>query len=214
MTINRQELALVETIALPGRVTSSGQDAIERAVASILKAVGENPDREGLKKTPARVARMFTELLSGYGIDPAELINGAMFDPEGVTYSEMIVVTGIDYSSLCEHHMLPVVGQAHVAYIPSERVIGLSKIPRIVDMFARRLQLQERMTQQIADFLMTTLDPIGVGVVVEGNHSCATLRGVKKANTRMTTSAMTGAFKDSEKTRTEFLAHLSRASRV
>lgn len=181
--------------------------AIEEAVRTILDSVGEDPDRSGLLGTPDRVARMYQELLEGYHTDPEKLINNALFDVE---YQEMVIVQDIDFFSLCEHHMLPFHGRAHVAYIPSNKVIGLSKIPRIVDMFARRLQVQERMTQQIANFLMEAINPIGVGVVVEGIHMCSMMRGVKKANSWMTTSAMVGIFEENEKTRAEFMSHLQR----
>ncbi|MCI0712591.1 MAG: GTP cyclohydrolase I FolE [Chloroflexi bacterium] len=181
--------------------------AIENAVREILAGVGEDPDREGLQGTPDRVARMYSELLEGYRINPEKLINGALFD---VDYQEMVIVQDIDFFSLCEHHMLPFYGRANVAYIPKKKVIGLSKIPRIVDMFARRLQVQERMTQQIAEFLMEAIEPEGVGVVVEGLHMCSMMRGVKKANSWMTTSAMVGMFRENEKTRNEFMAHLQR----
>ena len=182
---------------------------IECSVQVILEAIGEDPNREGLLRTPARVARMYEELTAGYHVDPDQLINDAIFD---VQYDQMVVVKDIDYYSLCEHHMLPFLGRAHVAYIPNGRVIGLSKIPRIVEMFARRLQVQERMTQQIAQFLMDTLDPLGVAVVAEGLHMCAAMRGVKKANARMTTSAMLGTFKDNRATREEFFQHIGRDS--
>lgn len=182
---------------------------IECSVQVILDAIGENLNREGLLRTPARVARMYEELTAGYHVDPDQLINDAIFD---VTYDQMVVVRDIDYYSLCEHHMLPFLGQAHIAYIPDGRVIGLSKIPRIVEMFARRLQVQERMTQEIAEFLMDTLHPLGVAVVAEGLHMCAAMRGVKKANARMTTSAMLGTFKDNRATREEFFQHIGRAS--
>lgn len=182
--------------------------AIEEAVRTILTSVGDDPERDGLRQTPDRVARMYGELLEGYRVDPEKLINGALFD---VDYQEMVLVRDIEFYSLCEHHMLPFIGKAHVAYIPNGKVIGLSKIPRIVDMFARRLQVQERMTQQIADFLMTVLEPQGVAVVVEGAHMCAMMRGVKKANARMITSAMLGAFRNDEKTRAEFLDHVERS---
>lgn len=182
---------------------------IECSVQVILDAIGENLNREGLLRTPARVARMYEELTAGYHVDPDQLINDAIFD---VTYDQMVVVRDIDYYSLCEHHMLPFLGQAHIAYIPDGRVIGLSKIPRIVEMFARRLQVQERMTQEIAEFLMHTLHPLGVAVVAEGLHMCAAMRGVKKANARMTTSAMLGTFKDNRATREEFFQHIGRAS--
>ena len=187
---------------------SQDSDTILEAVATILRAVGEDPERDGLLKTPERVARMYCELLAGYRMDPEKLINNAVFDVE---YDEMVLVTDIEFYSLCEHHMLPFVGRAHVAYIPRDKVLGLSKIPRIVDMFARRLQVQERMTQQIANFLMDVLDPLGVGLVVEGAHMCAMMRGVKKANARMVTSTMLGVFRDNEKTRAEFLSHVQRS---
>ena len=180
---------------------------IECAVTSILEAIGEDPEREGLLRTPNRVSRMYEELTAGYHVDPARLINDAVFD---VHYEEMVLVKDIDYYSMCEHHMLPFLGRAHVAYIPDGKVIGLSKIPRIVEMFARRLQVQERMTQQIAEFLDETLHPKGVAVVVEGLHMCSVMRGVKKANARMSTSAMLGEFKENQAIRDEFLAHLER----
>jgi GTP cyclohydrolase I len=180
---------------------------IECAVRDILEAIGEDPEREGLVRTPNRVARMYEELTAGYHVDPVHLINDAIFD---VDYDQMVIVRDIDFYSMCEHHMLPFLGQAHVAYIPDGKVIGLSKIPRIVEMFARRLQVQERMTQQIAEFLDETLHPLGVAVVAEGLHMCAAMRGVKKANARMVTSAMLGTFKESSTTRNEFFDHIER----
>jgi len=150
---------------------------------------------------------MYAELTAGYHVDADRLINGAIFD---VDYSEMVVVRGISFSSLCEHHLLPFFGTAAVAYIPRGRVIGLSKIPRVVEMFARRLQVQERLTQQVADFLMERLDPKGVGVVMEATHLCAAMRGVRKPGTLMTTSAVLGLFRSNDKTRAEFLSHLDR----
>jgi GTP cyclohydrolase I len=184
-------------------------DDIECAVQTILEVIGEDPKREGLLRTPNRVARMYEELTAGYHVDPVKLVNDAIFD---VDYSEMVVVKDIDFYSLCEHHMLPFFGRAHVAYIPSGKVIGLSKIPRIVEMFARRLQVQERMTTQIADFLNDTLHPQGVAVVVEGAHMCSMMRGVKKANARMVTSAVLGIFSENSKTRAEFMEHIGRPS--
>lgn len=180
---------------------------IECAVRDILASIGEDVEREGLLRTPNRVARMYEELTAGYHVDPERLINDAIFDVE---YDEMVIVREIDYYSMCEHHMLPFLGRAHVAYIPDGKVIGLSKIPRIVEMFARRLQVQERMTQQIAEFLEETLHPKGVAVVCEGVHMCAAMRGVKKANARMVTSAMLGTFKKNQATRNEFFAHIER----
>lgn len=180
---------------------------VEEAVRVILRGVGEDPDRPGLERTPARVRRMYAELTAGYHVDPARLLNGAVFE---VDYSEMVVVRGIPFSSLCEHHLLPFFGTAAVAYIPRGRVVGLSKIPRIVEMYARRLQVQERLTQQVADLLMERLDPKGVGVVMEATHLCAVMRGIRKPGTVMTTSAVLGLFRTSEKSRSEFLAHLER----
>jgi GTP cyclohydrolase IA len=182
-------------------------DRIEKAATEILTAVGEDPNREGLLNTPHRVAKMYGELLSGYRTDPTKLLNNAIFDVE---YDDMVIVKDIEFSSLCEHHMLPFIGHAHVAYIPRGKVIGLSKIPRVVDMFARRLQVQERMTRQIADFINEVLDPLGVAVVVDGKHMCSMMRGVKKHDSSMTTSTMLGIFRENLSTRNEFMAHLSR----
>jgi GTP cyclohydrolase I len=181
--------------------------AVESAIAQILNAVGEDPQREGLQFTPRRVARMYHELLGGYTMDPQALINGALFN---VKYDEMVLVRDIEFYSICEHHMLPFIGRVHVAYIPDGKVLGLSKIPRVVDMYARRLQVQERMTRQIADFLRDLLKPQGVAVVVEAMHLCSMMRGVKKHDARMTTSAMHGAFRANLATRQEFLANISR----
>ena len=183
--------------------------AIEQAVSQILSAVGENPQREGLQFTPRRVARMYNELLGGYHVDPHTVINGALFD---VKYDEMVLVREIEFYSLCEHHMLPFMGRVHVAYIPDGKVLGLSKIPRVVDIYARRLQVQERMTRQIADFLRDLLKPQGVAVVVEAMHLCSMMRGVKKHDARMTTSAMHGAFRANLATRQEFLDNISRGA--
>ncbi|MEE8569279.1 MAG: GTP cyclohydrolase I FolE [Anaerolineales bacterium] len=180
---------------------------IEAAIHQLLQAFGEDACREGLERTPERVARMFDELLAGYRVDPFKLINEALFD---VDYEDMVIVRDIEFYSLCEHHLLPFIGRAHVAYLPNGKVIGLSKIPRVVDLFARRLQVQERMTRQIADFLEAAIHPHGVAVVVEGLHLCSKIRGVKKANARMVTSAMCGSFKENEITRNEFLNHISR----
>jgi GTP cyclohydrolase I len=183
--------------------------AIEEAITQMLTAFGENPSRKGLLRTPERVANMYTELLSGYRVDPIKIVNDALFE---VTYDEMVIVRDIEFYSLCEHHLLPFMGRAHVAYLPSGRVIGLSKIPRIVDVFAHRLQVQERMTRQIADFINDALMPKGVGVVVEALHLCTMMRGVKKHDARMTTSAVHGAFRRSLATRQEFFDNISRGS--
>lgn len=192
---------------LPGE--DIDQTVIRDAIEMILSAIGEDSKREGLIRTPDRVARMYAELLDGYRMDPEALLNGALFDED---YDEMVVVRDIEFYSLCEHHLLPFLGRAHVAYFPKGKVVGLSKIPRIVDMFARRLQVQERMTRQIAEFIHQLLNPYGVAVVVEGLHLCATMRGVKKHDARMTTSAMLGAFRNSLATRQEFLDFISRGA--
>jgi GTP cyclohydrolase I len=183
--------------------------SIEEAIDQLLKAVGENPTRSGLERTPGRVAEMYAELLVGYRTDPVAMVNDALFE---VTYDEMVLVRDIEFYSLCEHHLLPFLGKAHVAYFPRGKVIGLSKIPRIVDLFSRRFQLQERLTRQIADFIDELLDPHGVAVVVEGVHLCAMMRGVQKHEARMTTSAMLGAFRTSIATRQEFLDNISRGA--
>ncbi len=175
---------------------------IHEIVRQLLIQVGEDPDREGLVDTPRRVADMYAELTSGYRLDPHELIGNAIFN---VDYDSMVVVKDIEFYSLCEHHIVPFYGHVHVGYIPEGRVIGASKIPRVIDHFARRLQLQERMTEQIARFLEEAVGPRGLGVVAEGIHLCMAMRGVQKQDTRMVTSAMTGAFRKDPKTRTEFL---------
>ena len=201
-----------ETVrAIADLIDNGGIDekTIEKAVEAIIKAVGEDPQREGLQRTPERVASAYSELLAGYRTDPIELLNGALFD---VNYDEMVIVRDIEFYSLCEHHMIPFLGRAHVAYLPNGRVIGLSKIPRIVDMFARRLQVQERMTQQIADLINELLNPRGVAVVLEGVHLCSMMRGVKKHDARMTTSSMLGHFRKNMATRQEFLDNISRGS--
>ncbi len=201
-----------ETVrAIADLIDNGGIDekTIEKAVEAIIKAVGEDPQREGLQRTPERVASAYSELLAGYRTDPIELLNGALFD---VNYDEMVIVRDIEFYSLCEHHMIPFLGRAHVAYLPNGRVIGLSKIPRIVDMFARRLQVQERMTQQIADLINELLNPRGVAVVLEGVQQCSMMRGVKKHDARMTTSSMLGHFRKNMATRQEFLDNISRGS--
>jgi GTP cyclohydrolase I len=180
---------------------------VEQAVRDILVEIGEDPDRDGLVATPERVHRMYRELTAGYRVDPERLINGAIFEAD---YSEMVVVKDIPFHSLCEHHLLPFFGSAAVAYIPHGRLIGLSKIPRIVEMFARRLQVQERLTVQVAEFLMERLQPRGVGVVIEASHLCAVMRGVRKPGTIMTTSHVLGLFRSADRTRAEFFSHLER----
>jgi GTP cyclohydrolase I len=178
------------------------------AVRSILIEIGEDPEREGLLKTPERVSRMLKEVTKGYRTDPVRLINGALFE---VDYNDMVLVKDIEFFSLCEHHLLPFFGRAHVAYIPQRKVIGLSKIPRIVEMFARRLQVQERMTIQIAGLIQEVLNPEGVAVVVEGQHLCAMMRGVKKAQASMTTRTMLGSFQKDPNLRSEFLSQVTKS---
>ena len=189
----------------------SGVDinSTEDAIRHLLNSIGEKPEREGLKNTPNRVARMYTQLLSGYNADPYKIVNGALFN---ITYDEMVIVRDIEFYSLCEHHMLPFMGKAHIAYMPAGKVIGLSKIPRIVDIYARRLQVQERMTRQVADMLEELLEPKGVAVVLEGIHLCTMMRGVMKHSARMTTSAMHGSFRTNPATRQEFLENISRGA--
>lgn len=184
------------------------EEAVRRATEELILAIGENPRRQGLVDTPKRVARAYRELVSGYTTDPVELLNNAVFD---VDYDDMVIVSDIRYYSLCEHHMLPFIGRAHVAYIPRGKVVGLSKIPRIVDMFSRRLQVQERLTRQIAEFLVEVLDPKGVAVVMTADHMCSTIRGVMKHDANMTTSAMLGDFRHKQTTRNEFLMHIQRS---
>ncbi|MEW6300534.1 MAG: GTP cyclohydrolase I FolE [Thermodesulfobacteriota bacterium] len=176
---------------------------IEDHVRQILLYMGEDPEREGLVKTPTRVARAFEYLTKGYAQDPKEVIGRAMFTEED--YQEMVLVKDIDFFSLCEHHILPFFGRAHVAYIPKHRIVGLSKIPRLVEVFARRLQVQERLTTQIANTLMEELDPLGVGVIIRAEHLCMRMRGVEKQNSIVTTSAMLGAFRTHQETREEFI---------
>src|SRR6187399_2433036 len=171
-------------------------------VRQMLAALGEDPDREGLRETPRRVDKSLTFLTSGYRADIDEIVNGALFTVE---YNEMVMVRDIDVYSLCEHHLLPFFGKCHIAYIPDGRVIGLSKIPRIVDVFARRLQVQERLTSQIAELIKDRIKPLGVAVVMEATHLCMAMRGVQKQNSYTITSAMLGAFRDQGRTRLEFL---------
>ena len=182
------------------------QDLIRRLLAEL----GEDPDREGLQRTPKRVEKALRFLTSGYDANIDEVLNEALFT---VDYNEMVIVKDIDFYSLCEHHLLPFFGKCHIAYIPTNRVIGLSKIPRIVDVFSRRLQIQERLTSQIADTIKEKITPLGVAVVIEATHLCMSMRGVEKQNSRAVTSAMIGAFRDTARTRMEFLELLKLGSR-
>jgi GTP cyclohydrolase I len=187
------------------------KEIVANSVLNILYAVGEDPQREGLVNTPMRVSKSYDELLAGYTVDPFALLNNALFDVE---YNEMVIVSDIDFYSMCEHHLLPIIGKAHVAYIPDQKVVGLSKIPRIVEAYARRLQVQERMTQQIAQLINQLVEPQGVAVIVDGVHMCVAMRGAKKSNARMRTSALTGLFLRSEKTRSEFMEHIGSLHRT
>lgn len=179
--------------------------ALQTSFLELLKAIGEDPHREGLLKTPERAARAFAFLTQGYRQDVEQIVNGAIFESDA---SEIVLVKDIELYSMCEHHLLPFIGRAHVAYIPKGKVIGLSKVARIVDVFARRLQIQENLTTQIAESLMDCLQPAGVAVVVEAKHLCMMMRGVEKQNSVMKTSCLLGTFKDDARTRSEFLALL------
>jgi GTP cyclohydrolase I len=184
-------------------------EIVQQSARAMLVAFGEDIERDGLQRTPERIARMYDELLSGYRADPVAMLNDALFE---VNYEEMVIMRDIEFYSLCEHHMLPFMGRVHVAYIPNGRVIGLSKIPRIVDMFSHRLQVQERMTRQVGDFINLVLQPRGVAVVVEAIHLCSMMRGVKKHDARMTTSTMQGVFRTDVAQRMEFLDNISRSA--
>ena len=187
------------------RIDNQSREVLQEAYRNLLEAIGEDPDRQGLLRTPIRAARALEFLTQGYRQNLDEIVNGAIFDSEA---SEIILVKDIELYSLCEHHLLPFIGRAHVAYIPSGKVIGLSKVARIVDVFARRLQIQENLTTQIAESLMKCLEPDGVAVVVEAKHLCMMMRGVEKQNSVMKTSCLLGAFKDDARTRSEFLSLL------
>ncbi len=184
------------------REKTGGARALEAAVRELIREVGENPEREGLLKTPSRVAESLRFLTRGYRQDIQQVLNGALYS---TPYDEMVIVKDIEIFSLCEHHMLPFFGRCHVAYVPTDKVIGLSKIPRLVDVFARRLQIQERLTTQIAETIMEYIKPQGVGVIIEAKHLCMIMRGVEKQNSVAVTSAMLGVFRDCDQTRAEFL---------
>ena len=178
-------------------------EKIKNLTAQLLKEIGEDPSREGLLKTPSRVSKAWSFFSGGYKQDLSKIINNAIFNEDS---KDMVVVRDVEFFSLCEHHLLPFLGKAHVAYIPNGKVIGLSKIPRIIDMFARRLQVQERLTRQIAETVKDVLDPVGVAVIMEGQHMCMQMRGVEKQNSLATTSSMLGKFRESDRTRSEFLS--------
>mgnify|MGYP001341107351 CR=1 FL=1 len=183
-------------------MTDNSRKNIKKITKELLKEIGENPNREGLLRTPSRVAKAWEYLSKGYSQDIKQLINGAIFNEE---YDQMVAVKDIEFYSMCEHHLLPFFGHAHIAYIPNGKIIGLSKIPRILDMFSRRLQVQERMTQEVANMLNEALEPKGVAVIIEAQHMCMQMRGVEKRQSYMSTSAMLGIFRDEDKTRKEFL---------
>ena len=192
-----------EFSSLTDREESAASEPLEEAVRAFLRELGDDPTREGLLRTPHRVARSLRFLTSGYHQDVDKVLNGALYS---VAYDEMVIVKDIEIFSLCEHHLLPFFGRCHVAYIPTDKVIGLSKIPRLVDVFARRLQVQERLTTQIAETIMEKIKPLGVGVVIEAKHLCMIMRGVEKQNSVAVTSAMLGVFRDEIETRQEFLS--------
>jgi len=187
------------------------QQAAEEAVRELLRQIGEDPDREGLERTPHRVVEAMKFLTRGYGQSARKIINGALFTED--SYQEMILCKDLDFYSMCEHHLLPFMGKAHIAYLPNHRIIGLSKIARLVEIFARRLQVQERLTTQIAQTLMTEIEPLGVAVVLEAEHLCMRMRGVEKQNSWVTTSAMLGVFRTNLETRQEFMNLLRRSAR-
>jgi GTP cyclohydrolase I len=190
-------------------IRAHDEQTIAPLIKEVLLKLGENPDREGLARTPQRVDQALKFLTSGYRVDLGKLINGALYE---VKYDEMVVVKDIEFFSLCEHHLLPFFGKMHVAYLPHNKVIGLSKIPRIVDAFARRLQIQERLTQEVAQTIQEAIDPVGVGVICEARHFCMMMRGVEKQHSGAMTSAMLGAFRDKKKTRDEFLSLVNHRS--
>jgi GTP cyclohydrolase I len=205
-----KKLNAAEVVGSMDMESNEKNERIEKLVYQLLVELGEDPDREGLIKTPHRVAKSLQFLTRGYNQDPEALINEAIFSEDD---NEMVVLTNIDFYSMCEHHMLPFHGKAHVGYVPNGKIIGVSKLARIVDLFARRLQVQERLTRQVANFLMETLEPHGVAVVMEGSHMCMKMRGVEKQNSLMVTSSMLGEFRENLATREEFL-QLLRSSKL
>lgn len=199
-TANPADLAMSDSSNAAGRPS---REEAEAAVRTLLNWAGDDPDREGLRETPARVVRAYEEFFSGYAVDPVEFLNRTFSETEG--YDEIVVLRDIRVESHCEHHMVPIVGRAHVGYLPKNRVVGISKIARLVDAYARRLQIQEKLTAQIANTMQEVLDPRGVAVVIEASHECMTTRGVRKSGAAMVTSRMLGAFRDDPATRREFL---------
>jgi GTP cyclohydrolase I len=195
--MNEERFSTLDELGSP-----TTHDALEENVRALVRELGEDPGRDGLLKTPQRVARSLRFLTSGYHQDLDQILNGALYE---VAYDEMVIVKDIEVFSLCEHHLLPFFGRCHVAYVPTQKVIGLSKIPRLVDVFARRLQVQERLTTQIAETIMAKINPQGVAVVIEAKHLCMVMRGVEKQNSVAVTSAMLGIFRDCDQTRAEFL---------
>jgi len=193
----------VEELPLAEPGAAGPAESIAGHIRSVLRSIGEDPERDGLRHTPERFEKAFRFLTSGYHQDPEKLLNGAMFQ---VCYDQMVLVKDIEFYSLCEHHLLPFFGKCHVAYLPDKKVVGLSKIPRLVNMFARRLQIQERLTNQIANAIQQKITPLGVGVVIEARHLCMVMRGVEKEHSHAVTSAMLGSFKENPKTREEFLS--------
>lgn len=184
-------------------MSDSDQQSFQNAVKTMIQSVGENPGREGLLKTPERVFKAYEFIFGGYKLDPNEVLKSALFSS---TNDEMVLIKDIELYSTCEHHLLPIIGRAHVAYIPDGKVVGLSKIPRVVDIFSRRMQIQEQLTEQIADAIMQTIQPLGVGVVIQARHMCMEMRGVEKINSTTTSSALRGQFKKDQKTRAEFFS--------
>jgi GTP cyclohydrolase I len=184
-------------------------DELGETVATLIEQLGENPDREGLLDTPRRVAESLRYLTEGYSTDPSTVVGDALFALDG--YDDMVLVKDIAFYSLCEHHLLPFFGRVHIGYVPEGRIVGLSKLPRLVDMYSRRLQVQERMTREIAEAIDSVVTPRGVGVVVEGRHLCIELRGVEKESSQTVTSCMLGVFRDDQRTRAEFLSHIQQS---
>jgi len=206
---SRKKGSLIELQAKPKPASIAAHMAIAPHIEEVIRALGEDPERDGLANTPERVEKALRYLTSGYSADLSQIVNGALFD---VNYDEVVIVRDIEFFSLCEHHLLPFFGKMHVAYLPNNKVIGLSKIPRLVDVFARRLQIQERLTQQVAETIQRLIEPKGVAVVCEARHFCMMMRGVEKQHSGAVTSAMLGAFRNNKETRNELLSLIGRGS--